>query len=61
MSKQLNILHGIFVGNILCADDSLLVSGSLIKLQLMLNLSFDFGYKNDLIYKTKKIRIFCHW
>ena len=42
------------MGFILYADDILLVSGSLIKLQLMFNLCFDFGCDNDLVYIAKK-------
>ena len=51
-------LHGIFLSCILYVDDILLVSGSLIKLKLMLNLCFDFGYENDLVYKAKN-SVFC--
>ena len=54
-------LQGIFVGCILYADDILLISGSLIKLRLMLNLRFDIGYENDLVYKAKKSVYFYHW
>ena len=46
-------LHDIFVVCVLFADDILLLSGSLIKLQLVLNLCFDFGYENDLVYNAK--------
>ena len=41
------------MGCIWYVNDILLVSGSPIKLQLMLNLCFDFGYENDLVYNEK--------
>ena len=44
----------ILVSCILYADDILLLSDSLIKLQLMLNLCFDFGCKSDLVYNAKR-------
>jgi hypothetical protein len=47
-------LHGVYAGCILYADDILLLSGSLIKLQLMLDLCYSFGYDNDLTFNAKK-------
>ena len=47
-------LRSIFEGCISYADDILLVAGSLIKLELMLNVFFNFGYDNDLIFNARK-------
>ena len=51
-------LWGIFVGYILYADDKLLISSSLIKLQAMLEIYFNFGYDNDLLFNAKKSAYF---
>ena len=47
-------MRGLYVGCILYADDIMLLSGSLTKLQDMLNLCFNFGYENDLMFNANK-------
>jgi hypothetical protein len=47
-------LRGIYAGCVLYADDILLISGSIVKLQFMLDLCYNFGYSNDLMFNAKK-------
>ena len=51
-------LWGFFAGCILYADDILLISSPLIKLQAMLEICFNFGYDNDLLFNAKKSAYF---
>ena len=48
----------VFAGSILYADDILLISSSLIKLQVMLEICFYFRYDNDLLFNAKKSAYF---
>ena len=47
-------LWGVLAGCILYADDILLISKSLIKLQAMLEICFNFGCEKDLLFNAKK-------
>ena len=47
-------MHGLFVGCILYADDVLLMSGSVLKLQYMLDLCHDYANSHELMFNSKK-------
>ena len=42
-------MFNVYAGCILYADDILLLSGSVLKLQYMLDICYNFGYKNNLL------------
>ena len=48
------IFHGIYTGCVLYADDTLLMSGSVIKLQKILDIYFKYAEKHDFIFNSNK-------
>ncbi len=47
-------MHGLFAGCILYADDVLLISGSVLKLQKMLDLCLEYANTHELVFNSKK-------
>ena len=47
-------MFGCFVGCVLYADDILLISGSVLKLQKMLNICSEYAKNNDFMFNSKK-------
>ena len=51
-------IRGVFAGRVLYADDILLLSGSLIKFQIMIHVCNDFANLTDLTFNIKKTECF---
>ena len=47
-------IYYVFIGCIFFADDRLLLSGSILHLQILLNICFDFGVEFDITFNASK-------
>ena len=41
------------------ADDIILINGSLVKIQFMLNICYNYGYQYDIVFNSMKVQFIC--